>query len=216
MCAVGGFFISIPVFLTGEPTKPKPSSRTDRISSRDNPVHVHPVPLDAGHRDERLHRAGHHLLRLCHGAQRVHLAAREDERREGVGAAAARAVFTTQLLPQPGFACAAQPIASHELHAQLVRYAPCAEYRQRTVHPEARYDHAPHGGQPELDEDVHVASSGSQWKCQSGHAQRYAGPEQCCHHELAARTVHFGVASPFALKCDALFPLLSNIFYFTI
>lgn len=44
---------------------------------RHDPVHVHPVPLDAGDRHVGLHRPRHRVLRVCHGPQRLRMAESE-------------------------------------------------------------------------------------------------------------------------------------------
>lgn len=144
---------------------------------RYNPLHLHPVPLDASDSDERLHRAGHNLLRLRDGAQRVHLAKGEDERGEGARAAPARADGAPQLLPQHSGAVAAadEPLPREQLQPQLRALA--GTPRQRSVRGEAVDDDAADGGefesdagQSELDEDV--ASQGGQRERQPRDAER--------------------------------------------
>lgn len=123
---------------------------------RNNTVYVHPVPFDASDSDERLHRPGHNILRLCHGAQRVHLAAGEDERGEGAGTAAARAVCDAarvvpqhQHPPQP-----AEPVARQQLQPQLPLGALAApDPQQRAVHSAAVHDDTAPRGHFELVED---------------------------------------------------------------
>lgn len=80
ICAIGGFFISIPIFLTGKslglncfctPSTPN--------HFRYNSVHLHTISLNAGDRHEHFNRHRDSLLWRRHGAQRVHLAEGEDD-----------------------------------------------------------------------------------------------------------------------------------------
>lgn len=80
ICAVGGFFISIPVFLTGKFWKccrafSYPHWPNNCLGCcRDYFVHVHSIPLDARYYHKFAHRSRHHLLRMCHGSQCLRLA----------------------------------------------------------------------------------------------------------------------------------------------
>lgn len=86
VCAIGGFFISIPIFLTGKPsTCPLNHKKLKRISTptislpfRYNSLHFHSVPFDAGDRYEHSDWHWDSLLWWRHGAQRLHLAEGED------------------------------------------------------------------------------------------------------------------------------------------
>lgn len=52
--------------------------------SRHNTLHLHPVPLNASNSDVSFHRRRHHLLRLRNGPQRLRMAERKNEPRQGI------------------------------------------------------------------------------------------------------------------------------------
>lgn len=88
ICAVAGFFVSIPVFLTGSSFFEPVSASGERASKvlefvltglSDFPrrycaVHGAPVPVDAGHYDEHSDQCGNRLVRMRNAAQHRRLA----------------------------------------------------------------------------------------------------------------------------------------------
>lgn len=60
--------------------------------SRYNLVYFYTIPFHASDRDERFHRSGDNILRLRDGAQRLHLAAGENERGQRTDVTAARTI----------------------------------------------------------------------------------------------------------------------------
>lgn len=78
ICAVAGFFVSIPVFLTGlvflRLPFPLPALTFARFSHRYRPVHDPAVPLDAGHLDEHSDQCGNRAVRMRHAPQHRRLA----------------------------------------------------------------------------------------------------------------------------------------------
>lgn len=53
--------------------------------ARHHSLHIHPIPFDAGHHHQRANRHWHRVLRLCHGAQCVCVAERENDMRTKFG-----------------------------------------------------------------------------------------------------------------------------------
>lgn len=88
--------MSIPIFLTGKKigfgsilrlfdlpltNVPMTIPLPPPSACRNHSVHIHTIPFDAGHHNQRADRHWHRVLWLCHGSQCVHLAKGENDMR---------------------------------------------------------------------------------------------------------------------------------------
>lgn len=86
ICAVGGFFISIPIFLTGNNKRSYYLVKLIlnflfSLIDRYHFVHIYSIPFNASDNNKHFDWHRNRILRLCHGAQCLCMAKRENDMR---------------------------------------------------------------------------------------------------------------------------------------